>query len=142
MDEKLHCFKCHQVKLADYQTFKCQTIGIVNYSASCNLIGQIHIVVYKILSNIVYIMARARNFNRNAIQNKYRVNRCRIKKRFLKNAEEFFVQSHQSIDSCDESVYEIATNKSTRELLRSWVNYHGVTMRAVNDLMKILKKAG
>lgn len=37
---------------------------------------------------------------------------------------------------------EIRKSNSTRELLRSWANCHGITTRAINDLLKILILAG
>lgn len=36
----------------------------------------------------------------------------------------------------------IADDISLKQLLRSWVNCHGITTRAVNDLLKILKRTG
>lgn len=36
----------------------------------------------------------------------------------------------------------IQNKKKTRDLLRSWANLHGITTRAINDLLKILILAG
>lgn len=44
-----------------------------------------------------------------------------------------------------ESVFgesNIRKDIDTRELLRSWANCHGITTRAINDLLKILILAG
>lgn len=41
-----------------------------------------------------------------------------------------------------ESVFEINQIKPLKQSLRSWVNCHGITTRAVNDLLKILIKSG
>lgn len=37
---------------------------------------------------------------------------------------------------------DIADDISLRQLLRSWSNCHGITTRAINDLLKILKRTG
>lgn len=48
----------------------------------------------------------------------------------------------EDFDTSQESSAVIDTQKPLEELLRSWINYHRITTRAVNDLLKILKKSG
>lgn len=81
---------------------------------------------------------RKKSYTRKAIANRFRVQRFRQKNQILNH----YNQPEPSENHEYEEIPEIANNTSTRDLLTSWVNFHGVTMRAVNDLLKILKKAG
>lgn len=78
--------------------------------------------------------------------NRYRVNAYRNRRRILANAiadaESEIAQSEQS-ECIDPSINDNFNSDHTiRELIRAWVNCHGVTTRAVNDLLKILVSAG
>lgn len=45
-------------------------------------------------------------------------------------------------EDSQESNIAVDVQKSVAEMLRSWINCHGITTRAVNDLLQILKKSG
>lgn len=85
------------------------------------------------------------NYSRNNLMNRDRVNAYRNRKRILRNVlnntalEINFVNEECELPTIADNFH---TNKTIRELLRSWVNCHGVTTRAVNDLLKILLCAG
>lgn len=93
-------------------------------------------------------MTRKKRFNgkRNPIQNKLRVRRHReINKHIVKKRSE--IKNRPSIDceyfdSSLESTVEVDQETILKQLLRSWVNCHGITTRAVNDLLQILRKSG
>lgn len=86
------------------------------------------------------------------VLNRFRVNRFRAKNRILKETitlehgsmqETFFQQSQNTstnLSTTSQSDFENDVNIIS--LLRAWVNCHGITTRAVNDLLKILKTAG
>lgn len=42
----------------------------------------------------------------------------------------------------DDSLPQVNSETPLNQLLRSWVNCHGITTRAVNDLLKILRNSG
>lgn len=97
-------------------------------------------------------MARTkeRSKKRSDAMNRYRVNKHRAKKRILQRAnnehdwplrETNFEQSHNTETSIEDSVSDL-NDVDVKSLLRSWVNCHKITTRAVNDLLKIFKRAG
>lgn len=57
-----------------------------------------------------------------------------------KAVEEEFNENY--FDESIEIPMDIADDISLRQLLRSWSNCHGITTRAINDLLKILKRTG
>lgn len=86
-------------------------------------------------------MARSSN-KRNKLMNKNRVQRFRARRRILNETVEEREILHQSQDINLSVAEEFENKKNTRDLLRSWVNCHSITTRAVNDLLKILRNAG
>lgn len=91
-------------------------------------------------------MVRGRYNSRKNLSNKYRVQTYRARQRIFRSTENRAIEHSERIRS-DHLIFEdesfpIQSQKTTRELLKSWVNIHGVTMRSVNDLLKILNKAG
>lgn len=90
---------------------------------------------------------RSRNHSRKAISNRNRVKRFRNRERIWNNVAKYVNQTQQptnttNTEQSDESIPDIQNEKSTKDLLRAWIDYHGITMRAVNDLLKILNGAG
>lgn len=92
-------------------------------------------------------MARSRRQlkkNKAAIFARYRAIRFRAKKKMLRQAEEKVLQ--ESIFDSEISTFsmpeDFQSDRNIRDLLRAWVNCHGITTRAVNNLLKILKNAG
>lgn len=85
-------------------------------------------------------MTRARVQNQKAILNRMRVHRCRYRKKIVERTMNFDLENTQQSQSNESN--EAPTRKTTRDLLRSWVNVNRVSMAAVNDLLKILNNAG
>lgn len=88
---------------------------------------------------------RKKKYNsRNNLTNQDRVNAYRYRKRILKDAlsnatSERETTQYEENESTYPSISDnFDSNRTVRELLRSWVNCHGITTIAVNDLLKIL----
>lgn len=72
-----------------------------------------------------------------------RVKRHRkIKSILINRRAEVEDEFRENFDTSQESNIPIDTQKPLEEMLRSWINYHRITTRAVNDLLQILKKSG
>lgn len=67
-----------------------------------------------------------------------RINNILAKRRSEANDTQF----SEDIDTSQESSIPINTQKPLKDMLRSWINLHRITTRAVNDLLQILKKSG
>lgn len=94
--------------------------------------------------------------NKNRAQRAILMNRNRVRKFRFKNEilnrvnnceDELFQESLQSqsttdTNNTDASMFDSTNVTNIKCLLRSWVNCHGITTRAVNDLLRILKSAG
>lgn len=48
----------------------------------------------------------------------------------------------EDVNISQETVIGIDVQKPLADLLRTWINCHGITTRAVNDLLQIFKKSG
>lgn len=81
-------------------------------------------------------MSRAKT-NRHIILNRTRIRRYRYSKQTIRYQEE-----NEDNELFNESVREIKSNTSILVLLRAWVNCYGISVRAVNALLKILIIAG
>lgn len=73
------------------------------------------------------------------IANRLRVRRFRLSR---KVTEAQLMEDRDECDFSDVSQFEVLSNKPVRELLRSWVNFFGISVRAVNALLQILILAG
>lgn len=69
-----------------------------------------------------------------------RARKYRAVKKTIQNAERE-VESEYSSDENNKMNLNIQKN-STKELLRNWAMCHGITARAINELLKILILAG
>lgn len=95
-------------------------------------------------------MARSKKQSNNAkrinFMTKVRVNRFRNKKKILAKAlKNIETLSGETENLEDNNIFipdGFESDEPLRDLLRSWVNCHGITTRAVNDLLKILKASG
>lgn len=90
-----------------------------------------------------------RSKQRSSIMNRNRVRKFRVKKQMLKETNngdhELFqesLQSQNTTDTNDASMFDSANGTNINCLLRSWVNCHAITTRAVNDLLGLLKSTG
>lgn len=85
-------------------------------------------------------MSRRKN-NKN-----YRYRRHRQVKRLIALRTNSVLQEMPSaadyVFSPPQSPSSINNNTPLNDLIRSWVNCHGITTRAVNDLLRIMKSAG
>lgn len=77
---------------------------------------------------------RVRRYRR--INNTLAERRAEVENEFINHS------IHEDFDTSQESNVTINIQKPLKEMLRSWVNYHRITTRAVNDLLNILKKSG
>lgn len=71
-----------------------------------------------------------------------RINNILVERRAEVKNEIINYNIRENFNSSQESNTPIDTQKSLDAMLRSWVNYHRITTRAVNDLLQILKKSG
>lgn len=95
---------------------------------------------------------KSRSSLRNTIMNSNRVRKFRTMKRMMEGRhddvhvedidETIFHQSQNTDTSSDSSKFDFENNTNIRNLLCAWVNCHGITTRAVNDLLRILRSAG
>lgn len=79
--------------------------------------------------------------------NRFRSQKFRAKKKLLQEAKDRghdlqeTIQS-QATDTNSTFSSGFSNDVSINSLIRAWVTCHGITTRAVNDLLKILKSAG
>lgn len=67
---------------------------------------------------------RKTSYSRKAIANRFRVQRYRQKNQILNHYNQLETSENHEY----EETPEVANNTSTRDLLTSWVNFHGVTI--------------
>lgn len=94
---------------------------------------------FKISEKKIQIMVRyKKKIYKKRMSNKFRAQRHRRIQKLIKDKREEV--EHQDFE--DYSGENIRKGRTTRELLRSWAYCHGITARAINDLLKILILAG
>lgn len=88
-------------------------------------------VSYKILKKRAFL-------NRKRVRQHRQIKKILVQRyRDVENEAEIGSDEHLS-----ENESNIRDGITTRERLRSWANCHGITTRAINDLLKILLLAG
>lgn len=93
------------------------------------------------------VRARVSHSNqRSVLMNRNRVNKFRYKEKILdennKWGNTLFQDSLNTETNDDTSMFDSINEPNITSLLRSWVNCHGITTRAVNDLLGILRRSG
>lgn len=82
------------------------------------------------------------SYSRKDIMNRDRVNAFRNRKKILRSALNDPETRNTLYAEDNPSISDNFNHQNVRESLRSWVNCHGIAVRAVNDLLKILVAEG
>lgn len=88
-------------------------------------------------------MVKSKHFIEKKKSNNFRLRKHRKFAQIIRKAGKQFEQEYDGESIFDEDIDQnIRKEINTRDLLRSWANCHGITTRAINDLLKILILAG
>lgn len=100
-------------------------------------------IVFKIFSQINIVkMARKRHNQKPVLSVKSRVYRSKQLKKIIAETTEDVLEEIVCDETTHHQISSSSEQTTLKELIRCWTNCHGITTRAVNDLLKILISKG